>query len=324
MWKALSSISALLLLGAAGVTYFNTENYKEEVNLKTQSDSILKDAQGHLDERIAAKDNLQGEDGESGLLLQTTEERDKYAEQASETKTTMDEQTSEIEQKETLLEEKKAELAEWEDKIKDLGGIDQMKLELAKLTESERQLVAQIGSKKTTLNGALSVKATTENALNSKKRAELNQQTGKMDGSFRVRSVNSQWGFAVLSAGHNNSVVANAKLQVKRSGSIVGDLRVRSVESSSAIADIVSGSARPGDLVIVHPDSRPDPLQVVTASSADSVTMSAPEPSSPAELTEAIETADENVDDIFGGSTTDDMGTPADDTSGVDVEDDPF
>ena len=72
----------------------------------------------------------------------------------------------------------------------------------------------------------------------------------------RVLAVDRNWNFVVLDMGNRNGVVNNATLIVQRGTSMVGRVRVTSVEPSQSIADIVPNSVpagisvEPGDTVI--------------------------------------------------------------------------
>jgi septal ring factor EnvC (AmiA/AmiB activator) len=72
----------------------------------------------------------------------------------------------------------------------------------------------------------------------------------------RVLAVNQGWNFVVLSLGDRQGVVNNAEMIVMRDDTMVGKVRVTSVEPSTSIADIVPGSVpagvrvQPGDRVI--------------------------------------------------------------------------
>lgn len=72
----------------------------------------------------------------------------------------------------------------------------------------------------------------------------------------KVLAVNPNWNFVVLNIGDRQGVVNNSNLIIKRGGALIGRLRVTSVEPSTSIADILSGSVpkgafvQPGDEVI--------------------------------------------------------------------------
>jgi hypothetical protein len=71
-----------------------------------------------------------------------------------------------------------------------------------------------------------------------------------------VLAVNQAYNFVVLNLGSRDHVQANAEMLVLRGGTLIGRLRVSSVEPATAIGDIVSSSlargveVQPGDIVI--------------------------------------------------------------------------
>jgi hypothetical protein len=77
-------------------------------------------------------------------------------------------------------------------------------------------------------------------------------------GSIRgtVLAVNTAYNFVVLNLGNRNGVEANAEMLVLREGSVIGKIRISSVEPATAIGDIMNGSlsrgvqVKPGDTVI--------------------------------------------------------------------------
>ena len=71
-----------------------------------------------------------------------------------------------------------------------------------------------------------------------------------------ILAVNQSWNFVVLSLGDRQGLVPNAELLIQRGGKYLGKVRVTSVESSTAIADILQRTVprgltvMPGDNVI--------------------------------------------------------------------------
>jgi hypothetical protein len=71
-----------------------------------------------------------------------------------------------------------------------------------------------------------------------------------------VLAVNQAYNFVVLNLGGRHGVEANSEMLVVRSGEIIAKIRISSVEPSTAIADIITGSlargvqVQPGDIVI--------------------------------------------------------------------------
>ncbi|MDQ2824889.1 MAG: hypothetical protein M3R29_05530 [Verrucomicrobiota bacterium] len=71
-----------------------------------------------------------------------------------------------------------------------------------------------------------------------------------------VLAVNQAYNFVVLNLGGRQGVEANSEMLVLRSGTLIGKIRISSVEPSTAIGDIVTSSlargvqVQPGDIVI--------------------------------------------------------------------------
>ncbi len=71
-----------------------------------------------------------------------------------------------------------------------------------------------------------------------------------------ILAVNQAYNFVVLNLGGRHGIEANSEMLVLRTGSLIGKIRVSSVEPATAIADIISSSlargvqVQPGDTVI--------------------------------------------------------------------------
>lgn len=90
-----------------------------------------------------------------------------------------------------------------------------------------------------------------------REQATQRQQRIMRDGlQGRILAVNQAWNFVVLNLGDKNGVVSNAEMLVKRGNSLIGKVRITSVEPATSIADIVVSSVpqgmtiSPGDNVI--------------------------------------------------------------------------
>jgi hypothetical protein len=71
-----------------------------------------------------------------------------------------------------------------------------------------------------------------------------------------VLAVNQAYNFVVLSVGERQGVVPNSELLVMRSGTLIGKIRISSVEPTTSIGDIITNSlargvqVQPGDTVV--------------------------------------------------------------------------
>jgi predicted nucleic acid-binding Zn-ribbon protein len=80
--------------------------------------------------------------------------------------------------------------------------------------------------------------------------------SGKAGVRGTVLAVNQAYNFVVLNLGGRNGVEPNAEMLVLRDGTLIGKIRVSTVEPSTAIGDIIGGSlargvqVQPGDIVV--------------------------------------------------------------------------
>lgn len=104
--------------------------------------------------------------------------------------------------------------------------------------------------------------AQAQTAMLSKRIAD--RDTGASMNGLRgqVLAVDHNWNFVVLNLGNRNGVNNNAELVVQRGGSMVGRIKITSVEPSQSVADIVPNSVpagidvRPGDTVVFEGTNR--------------------------------------------------------------------
>ena len=78
-----------------------------------------------------------------------------------------------------------------------------------------------------------------------------------------VLAVNQAYNFVVLSLGERQGVVANSAMLVRRRGTLIGKIRISSVEPTAAIGDIITNTlargvqVQPGDTVIYADTTSP-------------------------------------------------------------------
>lgn len=247
MWKPLSIVSGVALLAAGGIIYSqvrpvlvaeriqaaNAETNKEKSEkLKLDAEAAFKTAEKELEK---AKDGLSKAERAKAEAAAKKEEIVKALEEATAAK-----------------ESAAKDLAEQEAKMKDLGGIEAMVAELkaqeAKRVEYDKQIATAQGA----ITSALASKTALDKQIAEIKRIDLWQQTGTMAPTFRSRvtAVNPEWGFVTIGAGNSAAVTRQAKLDVVRGKSVVGQLVVTHVSPSSSSAEIVPGSVAPGDSIL--------------------------------------------------------------------------
>ena len=124
----------------------------------------------------------------------------------------------------------------------------------AQLDEARRQLESAERE-----NAFLSekIRSTEERSVQlEQERKRRETSVGRLGVRGTVLAVNQAYNFVVLNLGGRQGVEPNAEMLVLRDGTLIGKIRVSSVEPSTAIGDIVTSSlargvqVQPGDIVI--------------------------------------------------------------------------
>ena len=260
MTKPLLISCIVLSLGAAALGFLNRQNLVQtEENLVATTDQkndlskkltgAKKDIQGHKDEITSLssdKDTLTANLGETQSELEKAK-----GETASTQKSLEDTKTdlANLQKDADAKDDRIAELEEQTSTPQDIaGGGNQNGPEAqARLTELET-----VNSQLQDLNSTLETQVAT---LRGKE--EARQKVHVRQGlQGTILAVNQSWNFVVLSLGDRQGLVPNAELLIQRGGKYLGKVRVTSVESSTAIADILQRTVprgltvMPGDNVI--------------------------------------------------------------------------
>ena len=271
MWKPLSVVSGVALLSAGGIAFTQVKPVlsSERAQEKASKENKIK-AEQNFTASNEAKDTADKELTEAkGELQRNTAEKNE-AELAFANK------VKELDEAKTAKESAEKELADLEQKLKDLGGLDTLVAELKSLNAKKDQLMAQIAAKKDQIAAAVSTKDTVDKSIARLQKLDLWQRTGTMDPAFRARvsAVNPAYGFVVIGAGNQSRVVKQAKLDVKRGDNVVGTIVVTHIDQARSIGEIVPGtvaagdSILPGDTVVVNFASQPRAGSVVPANGA--------------------------------------------------------
>lgn len=244
MWKVLSGVASLFALVAAAFSYFNYNAHRVEKQLADRAQQHLATA---IEHKNAADQKLADE---KDFLATVTGERDKAQEDLATAKTDLTEAETALEEKEETLTSKTEELAQMEDKLKSVGELEVVQTTLRQLETQLLELDEQIASLNNTLTVALAEKKDTESTIEAYKAKVADQNAGRMPSvRARVNSVFDGWGFVVIGAGNRSGMVSQAKLDVVRGGSVVGQVEVTNVEPSTSVAKILRDTFAPGDTV---------------------------------------------------------------------------
>ncbi len=307
MWKPLSIVSGLLLLGAGGIMYTQIRpDYLSEMKQREAARANKTLAGLNQGESAAASDKSGKDLGESKVLLA------KRIGEKNTAQATKDEKKTEVDKNTAEKDAAAKELADLENKLKDLGGLPRLVAELKVLEAKQALLTSEVSNTKGAIASTIAHKEATDKVIAGLKQLDLWQKTGTMAAGFRSRvsAVNPDSGYVVLAAGNASKVTQKAKFDVVRGGVIVGKLIATTVEQNRTICEVIPGSVAagdqilPGDSVIVNAASTPRALSVPTAPA------SAPKPAAatPADPTAAPAVAPA---DPFAAPPAPDAAAPA-------------
>ena len=245
MWKVLLVIAAVVLAGAAYLSYDNMGAYQDVLAAITAQKELLVQREAGL-----KKTNDEITVLEQSIQALTTETQALQAKKVDlDNKVTETDSNHKAQQ--SALETAKADLDKAKVLIKDIAGIESIQKEMiqirTQIEESEIEL--------TQLEGTVAAAQVERDRLE-KVAAELvalraDQETGMIRGEFQttVKKAYNQWGFVVIAGGFDQGVVNRSQLDVYRRGQPICRLLVTSVDASESAADIVAGSLAPGQSV---------------------------------------------------------------------------
>ncbi len=258
MGKILIIVAIVLAAASAGLGFLNRSNLlqtkadlaasqQETATVKTNLDGEVK----KLAEAEKANTDLKAEK----LTLDAD-----LAKQKSEVST----KTGELADAKTKLTKAESDLALAEtEKLANAEKITQLEAQVAAAavaqvpvpTEDDKARIAELE----TLNAKLGEdNKTLENKLvASQKVARENEAKENLTGlTGRVLAVNQAWNFVVLSLGNKKGIESNMEFLVKRGSTLIGKVRITTVEPATSIADIIPASLsrglsiQPGDDII--------------------------------------------------------------------------
>ncbi|MFV0337747.1 MAG: hypothetical protein ACK5LK_05835 [Chthoniobacterales bacterium] len=261
MGNILLVLAIIASLVTAGVGYMNHGKL-------TATKADLADTQSSLEQTTASLKKTEGDLKTSqDSLASLTTEHEKTTKELSDAKTEIDNKTSELAQA-------KEEVTKQTDEVKRLTAeVDAKDQQIANLSQNNgntgaaeaggdsgpsEELKAQLAEKDTLieqLRAQAAAEATELAELREREQAR-NEKRVRQGLEGKILAINPAWNFVVLNVGDRNGVVNNAELLIKRSGNLIGKVRITSVEPSTAIADIVANSVpsgvsiEPGDQVI--------------------------------------------------------------------------
>lgn len=291
LWKILSVFAAACLGASCYFAWSNQKDLAAERDRESTAKGNIKSAQ-----------NRAKEGGEALTARQTA------LQSAQKDLTTAKDETvklaAQVQEKETALSVVKGNLDQQqqnvtalEKQIEEAGDVEKLVAQIEKLKRDKQEAEAALANQ---TQRAASAKENYDGlvAQTTKLReAEARGRRGIVDPEFtaRVAQFFPEWGVAILSKGNSGGVFANADLEVKRGKNVIAKLKVKNVEQSGSVAELVAGSVvegqniQNGDVVVASANqsaaaekSSPAPNEAADAPPATSAAPGATPPAAPA------------------------------------------
>lgn len=229
-------LTALLLAASAFLAHKNKEAYTKEIDERKTAESRLDTTQKKL-AGLQEKRNSTIDQKEETMQA-TVGLREQEEQQTAKNDAVKKSIASKKEQSETQA----AEIADIKEKTAKAGELKELAGKIKRLQEDIVGLEDEKASKESQRSNLLAQRTSTLGTV-----AVYNKETSmisskKSFGNARISSIYGPWGFVTLSAGNNGGIVSGSTLNVVRGGEPIAELRVRSVESNRASADVVPNS----------------------------------------------------------------------------------
>lgn len=252
VWKILSALTAVCLGTACYFAWANQKSLVEERKREAYYTANLKEVQDHKVRAEEAKKNRETQLATATKDLETT--KTLVVDTAAKAVT----KEQEVAVAKTNLDQVTKIVNDLQKQIDDAGNIEALLAQIDSIKKERAEAEGALANQNQRLAAAQErVNKLTEAAKAAEER-ESRGRRGIVDDDFTANITQSftDWGFVVLNKGNGGGVFANADLEVKRGKEVVAKLKVRNVEQTTSVADLVKGSLaegeriRPGDLVV--------------------------------------------------------------------------
>jgi len=239
-------LTALALLAAAFLANKNKEAYAKEIEARRNEERRLERSTARLaDLQQQFKDTeKERKDTEAATVVL----REKESAQQKKNKSV----EAEIASKKEESEANAAKIADVEEKLKEVGNIEELVGKVKRTAAEIERLASEISANESKLGDLTSEKTRTEGVIADYRTKDSNYSNKRsFFSSTRIGSIFPAYGFVTLPIGNSAGVVSGSSLDVVRDGAVVAKLRVSSVEAGRAAAEIVPDSLAPDTVLMV-------------------------------------------------------------------------
>jgi len=256
-------LTALVLAISTWIGLKNKNQYELQISMRQKEEANFARESKTLQNRTSDWETTKAAKEE---LLAANE---KLSDEISELESNISKLKSEIAKKEADKKRLSREVADAEEIFNKVGGVRALIPKIRGLRTDIATLTEDIATARTNLANLKQTKSDTDGLITKNERRVEHEVSGKSQPylSISIKTVYSSWGFVTLNGGEIQGVVPGSTLEVLRDGDVVAKLKVTTVESNRAAADIimdtlVSGEAlRNGDKVVAEKISMPKNLE---------------------------------------------------------------
>ena len=238
--KIILIAAAVFLLLSSGLSFLNKGKLSAKTEEITQAKTAATAAQSAAATAKAAQTKAQK--AEEDAQAKTNDLQAQLSAASGQSK----DLETKFQEAETLVQAKDKEIAGLNDKLnaaisapKPVAPTDDVVNQLADLKRQRDELNVVKAGLDTQLRNS-----TAQTAMLQKRIADRESGAAMQGLRGRVLAVDRNWNFVVLDLGNRNGINNNATMIIQRGGSMVGRIRITSVEPSQSVADIIPNSVR--------------------------------------------------------------------------------
>ncbi len=240
-------LAALVLAFTAFVAFKNKEEFEKQVK-------VTEAEQGKFDVNTKTFDGLVADNKQ--LVADTVAantSRDEFQGKLDSQNQENEGLQTMITEKERELDQLKAEVADANDTLKELGPIADLAPKIERLNGEIADLEEEVSSLKESIGQLEGEKKRTSESLAASKSKLSDITSGRSlpTMSAKIDRIDRRLGFVMLSEGIKGGVVGGSKIAVIRGGEKIGELSVTAVSANSATADILHSTVKEGEEIAV-------------------------------------------------------------------------
>ena len=252
MVNTLGTLTAIVLAFSAFVAHKNKGEFEIQVgNVNAESDR----------KGINTKTFMRYRDEITELEATKTEaieERDGLRSEVEKQTTANSAVEAEILTRQKELNSTKNEVADAQEKLKELGDLEELAPKIERLQASIAELKGQVATLNTDIERLRGEKTSTGQVLVAAKTKQSQITSGQSFPTMKttIRSIDRRLGIVTLAAGIRSGVIGGSRVAVIRAGEKIAELNVKAVSANLATADVIQSSLQegvdvaPGDVVI--------------------------------------------------------------------------